>query len=371
MIINTPIIYNQIASQTSRHKQSEKQNYYIRPMNIPYELADYFENKNRVFYINQYTVRHETIRNVLQLKIIVHIMGDFQLPNNYFYLDINSSIGVFKNLSLVEEATKEIRFSSGGTRIQHEFMTNVSINLNETGLSTQEIIKQMMEFRMQIKITDDVRVHDQINYISNRTSVLKTLNWQKLRPYIYYYANTFPLNNPLNLNANHSDVIFRLANYTREHHFKNNKRASELGNLNVQSWMYVQRDDVVQIKFWFTYKNLANETKRFEWIEPLDTLNENFNPETKVLKLNPKTPLRYDFLNDEIVIDIQNGFRGIWLPKAQTVQLNATIKTNYKTPATYKIKQDLVFDNNFISNNKPLIKIESLEIKNYEGFTEI
>ncbi|MCV3728374.1 hypothetical protein OF376_01120 [Ureaplasma miroungigenitalium] len=360
--------YHNSKSKHSNNADQQKP-YYIRSFNKPIELRDYFEGRPFGIYINQYEVENQLIKDVLTMQFKINIVGNFKLPPNYFYLDIDSSIGSFRNITLQEEKIEQLHFTHA-TLQQHVYVSSVRININESGLSTKEILKQLIEFKLNLKVTDDNELHDQINYEVKRDYLRRSLSWQRLYNHTYYYANAFNLNTRLDLDTYHAPCILALQTYAN-YVYSKSRRATDIKPLKVDDGVYLQNGDVYSIKYSLEYQSLGNESKRLEWEEKIENIDKYYDSQHSTFNIQPQSLFKYDFLDDELVIDHQTGFKGIWLPKAQKVDLKMKIKTNYRSPSVYYARTTLEFKSDFTSQQHPLIKISSLEINNYEGFRQI
>ncbi|MCV3753914.1 hypothetical protein [Ureaplasma zalophigenitalium] len=373
MIVNTSqdyVMWYKYNNKKGYQGRSNSQKpYYIRDFNKPIELRDHFEGRPFGIYINQYDVKNELIKDVLTMQFKINIVGNFHLPTNYFYLDIDSSIGSFRNIALKESRVEDLRFAHTILK-QHVYIASVRVNINESGLSTKEILKQLIQFKLNLKVTDDTQLHDQIDYEISRDYLRRSLVWQRLYDHNYYYANAFNLNSDLDLGTFHSPCIFTLQTYAN-YIYDKAQRAQNIKPLKVDEKVYLENGDIYSIKYSLEYKSLSNEIKHLEWEEKVENIRKYYDVEKSFFNIQPHSLFKYDFLKDQLTIDDSKGFKGIWLPKRQTVILKIKIKSNFLSPSIYYARTTLEFKNDFINNLRPLIKVSSLEINNYDGFKQI
>nr|WP_278476416.1 hypothetical protein [Ureaplasma parvum] len=84
-----------------------------------------------------------------------------------------------------------------------------------------------------------------------------------------------------------------------------------------------------------------------------------------------KTKFLYDFKNDQLSINNNYGFNGIWLPNKQIAKLKITVINNYLTPQKFVINQLINIENDFNSINKQKISVQKAIIENYENFKSL
>ena len=127
------------------------------------------------------------------------------------------------------------------------------------------------------------------------------------------------------------------------------------------------------IKYSLEYVNLAKENKKIEWIEDYQNINITYDyyqrPIDFLLKM--KTKFLYDFKNDQLSINNNYGFNGIWLPNKQIAKLKITVINNYLTPQKFVINQLINIENDFNSINKQKISVQKAIIENYENFKSL
>ena len=79
--------------------------------------------------------------NVLNLDFEFEVAGDFKLPINYFFMDIKSDIGEFRNLEVYE--TKHSLYEIGGVIYDlYTYKTNLKINLNQAGFVNKNTLSK-------------------------------------------------------------------------------------------------------------------------------------------------------------------------------------------------------------------------------------
>nr|WP_255296239.1 hypothetical protein [Ureaplasma urealyticum] len=84
-----------------------------------------------------------------------------------------------------------------------------------------------------------------------------------------------------------------------------------------------------------------------------------------------KAKFLYDFSNDQLIVDNNHGFSGIWLPSKQKAKLKITFINNYLTPQKYEMEQLIEIKNDFNPHNKRKISVRKAIIENYEDFKTI
>ncbi|MEJ3550046.1 hypothetical protein WFS22_02085 [Ureaplasma parvum] len=378
MINNSPNINYYLQDK----KYIPKYAYYVNKKQKPIELFARYKGRPALFIRENTMINTSLNSNVLNLDFEFEVAGDFKLPINYFFMDIKSDIGEFRNLEVYE--TKHSLYEIGGVIYDlYTYKTNLKINLNQAGFVNKNTLSKKINFAFFLRINDDKRIDEQINYTCEKSLFFEAVQkeFQDLN-FDYFYKNTFLLNkhekvNPTNFWETIPLFWIQDKELDNEIKIKNNKRYifnTKFSLNDDNSWNNRPTKETFElIKYSLEYVNLAKENKKIEWIEDYQNINITYDyyqrPIDFLLKM--KTKFLYDFKNDQLSINNNYGFNGIWLPNKQIAKLKITVINNYLTPQKFVINQLINIENDFNSINKQKISVQKAIIENYENFKSL
>ncbi|ACI60169.1 hypothetical protein [Ureaplasma urealyticum] len=356
--------------------------YYVNKKQKPIELFARYRGRPALFIRENTMINTSLASNVLNLDFEFEVAGDFKLPINYFFMDIKSEIGEFRNLEVRE--TKHSPYEIGGTNYDlYTYKTSLKINLNQAGFVNKTTLNKKINFAFFLRINDDKRIHEQIDYTCGKSLFFEAVQkeFENLN-FDYFYKNTFLLNNHKKVDpTNFWETIPLFWLQQKDFHnqiaIANNKRHifnTKLTLNDKDSWTNRPTKETFEsIKYCLEYTNLANQNKKIEWNEDYESINIAYDLHQRPIDflLTMKAKFLYDFSNDQLIVDNNHGFSGIWLPSKQKAKLKITFINNYLTPQKYEMEQLIEIKNDFNPHNKRKISVRKAIIENYEDFKTI
>ena len=325
--------------------------YYCRTLK---DQKTQIEYKVRLLKNKESVINFKTFKNSLQIDFNIWLDGDFNLPPNLLLIQLTSSIGNVKNISLDEV------YTNGN---EHNFIGHCNISFANTDLNKNLHFLEKLNFNSYLSINVDA--YNSAKLDDSFDDFMKNINSIRFNNEIMF-SNYFPINKLSSFYVSnqykHSTSQFKqiphdyfnweTSNLTTfpDYYFdpmKNQESNKPIVNL------YKSNIGKGDISYLFDYakitiKYLIDKEWKVSNFELINSSN-NENKDSDWVSLNLKT--YYDFKKKEL-IQTNEGVKGIYfpIPTEGYVQLNL-----YKNDQLYKDEIKFNFTNNLYSSiNKDL-----------------